>query len=569
MLKTSRRSLFPLLFLLVCTTSTAAAQDAPAGDDPINPMEKALSDKEAQKDEPVSDDAADEGEDASAKEADSAEEAAEDDASADSDEEEDAAPADTPEKSDKSETTEKTAYSLEKLVALALQNKALINEFHAKKAAAKWDLYRAEHITWMPSIQATTLLSVTPDNASPDAFDRNIDQYLDLDVGPFVRQDLSITVPVYTFGKTKAAAALAKLQIANTDLELENARLESVVQTQRAYWGARLSLAYQEMLEEGAELIGEQLDIMQEKRDFGEVDFDIKDLRKLQIFNAEIKSRLVDNNKLGVLARAGLHFLTDIPQPTEIQLEPLRDLNSPPKLQPSEYYIERALGHRPQLTQLDAAAEARRQQAELATSEWYPDIFAALRFGFSWSTADTAFQEICTAPSLDAASGCEFPRDQARIDGQPLFARPYGDPLNSLSLQVGVGLRWKIEPFQLYAKSKKAQAQVQVVEAQRERARKAVAFEIRTLYQKAADELEKLGINEGRLKAAERWRNQFGISNQTAGADLKDAVDPLKAYFEARAQYLQTIYDYQIARAELARAVGARGLTDDGEVVDE
>src|SRR5690554_716062 len=425
MLKTSRRSLFPLLFLIVCTTSTAAAQDAPTGDADINPMEKALSDKEAQKDEPTRDDAADEDEEAPPQEADSAEDSGEknaddEDASADSDED-DAAPADTSEESDEVEKTEKTAYSLEKLVGLALQNKALINEFHAKKAAAKWDLYRAEHITWMPSIQATTLLSVTPDNASPDAFDRNIDQYLDLDVGPFVRQDLSITVPVYTFGKTRAAAALAKLQITNTDLELENARLESVVQTQRAYWGARLSLAYQEMLEEGAELIDEQLEIMQEKRDFGEVDFDIKDLRKLQIFNAEIKSRLVDNNKLGVLARAGLHFLTDIPQPTEIQLEPLRDLNAPPKLQPSEYYIARALGHRPQLTQLDAAAEARRQQAELATSEWYPDIFAALRFGFSWSTVDTAFQEVCTAPSLDAATGCEFPRDQARIDGEPLF----------------------------------------------------------------------------------------------------------------------------------------------------
>src|SRR5690606_13653673 len=145
----------------------------------------------------------------------------------------------------------------------------------------------------------------------------------------------------------------------------------------------------------------------------------------------------------------------------------------------------RALGNRPQLKQLEKAAQARAYQADLATSAWYPDIFAALRFGFSWSTVDTGFQQICTAPSLDAATGCEFPRDEARLDGEPLFARPYGDPLNSLSLQIGVGLRWQIEPFQLYAKSKKADAQVDVIHAQRERAQKAVEFEIRTLYQTA------------------------------------------------------------------------------------
>lgn len=543
MLKSPSRSTLLLLYLMIFAPSSALAQEASDADD-LNPMDTALEAKDAQ--EEVEDGAREEQPEADAP-----------------------AQADEPSQADADAPAEQPtarAFTLEQLTELALQNKALINEFHAKRAAAKWDLYRAEHITWMPSIQASTLLSVTPDNATPDAFDQNVNQYLDLDVGPFVRQDLTITVPIYTFGKTTAAANLAQLGIDNTGLELENARLDSVVQLQRAYWGVRLSLAFQEMLQEGAELISEQLEKMQEKRDFGETDFDIKDFRKLQIFDAEIKSRIVDNQKLGILARAGLHFLTDIPQPTPIALDPLQELDSPPQLQEADYYIARALGHRPQLKQLEKAAQARAYQANLATADWYPDIFAALRFGFSWSTVDTGFQEICTAPSLDAATGCEFPRDQAMLDGQPLFARPYGDPLHSLSLQVAIGLRWNIDPFQLYAKSKKADAQVEVLDAQRARAQKAVAFEIRTLYQSAADGLEKLAINQERLKAAERWRNQFGLSSQSAGADIKDAVEPLQAYFEARAKYLQTIYDYQIARAELARAVGARQLAHDGSV---
>jgi outer membrane protein TolC len=464
------------------------------------------------------------------------------------------------------EESEAEKFTLEELVELAISNDALVAEFKAKRAKAKWDQYKAEHITWMPSIRSTTLLSVVPDNANPDAFDRNIDQFADFNFGPFVRQDLDIVVPIYTFGKSSTAEKLAELGVENVGLEFENARLDSIFQTRRAYWSLRLSLAFQEMLDDGARIIGDQLDSMQEKRDFGGVDFDIKDFRKLEIFDAEVQSRIVDNQKLATLARAGLHFLADIPEDTRIGVEPLDGVDTPPQLQPREYYVERALGHRPELNQLDKAVQARQFQADLAVADWYPDLFAALRFGFSWSTGDTAFQRICAAPSLDAATECDFPEDRVQIDDEYLFAEPYGDPLHSLSLQIGVGLRWNLDPFQIYGDVQKAEAAVQVVRAQRRRAHEAVEFEIKKLYQDAADALKKIEINDRRLKAAERWRDQFGLSTQTAGADLADAVEPLKAFYEARAKYLQSIYDYRIARAELARAVGARDLEQDGSV---
>ena len=49
---------------------------------------------------------------------------------------------------------------------------------------------------------------------------------------------------------------------------------------------------------------------------------------------------------------------------------------------------------------------------------------------------------------------------------------------------------------------------------------------------------------------------------QTGGGDIKDAVDPLKAHFEARALHLQARYDYLVARAALAQALGVANLEE-------
>ncbi len=463
-----------------------------------------------------------------------------------------------------------TTYSLDALVHQAITNNDLVAEFKAKKAKAKWDKYKATHITWLPSIKSTTLASVVPANADPDEINRNFYQYAHLNIGPYVREELDVILPMYTFGKNDVAEKLAHVGLQNADLELEKARLDAIYQTKRAYWGLRLWGAYHDMLQDGSKLLSDQLSKMEEKREFGGADFDIQDYRKLQIFSAEVDSRVVDNDKLGTIARAGLHFLADIPEETRIEVDKLDTMDNPPKLKPRNYYVGQALEHRVELRQLDRGVRARQLQLELARDGWYPNLFAAFRLRFGWSTENTAFQRICTASSLDnATKNCQFPQDQAEVNGAPIFAEPYGDPLHIFSMQLGVGLRWNVDPFQQYGEVGKKEAQYHVVRAQRRRARNAVELDIKKLYQDAADALAKIQINHKRLKAAQRWRDQFGLSLQTAGADIGDAVQPLQAYYEARAKYLQSIYDYMVARAALAKGVGARGLKDDGAASSE
>ncbi len=456
-----------------------------------------------------------------------------------------------------------TAFSLEELTEKAVNNSDLVDEYRAKRAKAEWDEYRAEH-AWSPRIRSTTLVSVVPDNADPDEFNENLDEIGDLDIGPYVREDLEVVMPVYTFGRVDIAQELAELGLDNSKLELAKARLDVIYQTKRAYWSLRLSNAFSDMLSEGDELIGEQLEKMQEDRDFGAADFDIKDFRKLEIFSAEVDERIVDNAKLATVASAGLHFLADISDDVEIDLPKLDDLDSPPELRSLNYYMNRGMEKRPEMLQLDKAVRARTLESELATADWYPNVFAALNVGFGWSTKETAFQRICAASSREDATECDFPEDEFAINGQQLYAEPYGDPLHRFSVGVGLGLRWEINPLQQYAEVQKKDAQLLAIQAQRRRARNAIKLDISKLYQDAADALDKIAINNRRMTAARRWRDQFGLSRQTGGADVADAVQPLQAYYEARAKYLQAVYDYMIARAALAKGIGARALGDDG-----
>ncbi|QDG54437.1 TolC family protein [Persicimonas caeni] len=461
-----------------------------------------------------------------------------------------------------------TSFTLDELTNKAINNSDLVDEYRAKRAKAKWDKYRAEH-AWSPRIKSTTFLSVVPDNADPDEINENFDEIGSLDIGPYIRSDLEVIVPVYTFGRVDIAKELAELGVDNSALELANARLDVVYQTKRAYWGLRLSNAFAEMLGEGDKIIKEQLEKMEEDREFGAADFEIKDFRKLEIFSAEVDERVVDNAKLGEVASAGLHFLAEIPDDVEIELPKLDNLDSPPKLRAKKYYIDTAMKQRPEILQLDKAVRARSLESELATAEWYPNLFAAFTVGAGWSTKETAFQRVCAANSREDATECDFPEDQFEVDGQGLYAEPYGDPLHRFSLGIGLGLRWEFDPFQQYAKVEKKDAQVLAIRAQRRRAQSAIKLEVRKLYQDAADSLQKIAINKRRMTAARRWRDQFGLSRQTGAADIADAVQPLQAYYEARAKYLQAVFDYMVARGALAKAVGAYGLGEDGAVLSD
>ena len=180
------------------------------------------------------------------------------------------------------------------------------------------------------------------------------------------------------------------------------------------------------------------------------------------------------------------------------------------------------------------------------SSNFLPNVFVAANFGVAWSTEETAKQPVCERASEDA--------ECVEVPGR--FAEPDNDPLNRLSIGIGAGIRWNLDPLNQVGKLNERRAQLRQIEAQYRRAVGAIRLDIKKKWKDASEALKQIGINDRRLEAARRWRDQLGFSIETAGADMSDAIDPLKAFYEAKAKYLEARYNYLIARASLAQAVG-------------
>jgi outer membrane protein TolC len=230
----------------------------------------------------------------------------------------------------------------------------------------------------------------------------------------------------------------------------------------------------------------------------------------------------------------------------------LDEESEPAELKDLQTYVSAAMERRPEIQQLEEAIKARELQVSLEKSNFLPNLFVAANFGVAWSTEETAKQPVCERASENAEC----------INVPNRFARPDNDPLNRLSIGIGAGIRWNLDPLNQVGKLNERRAQLRQIKAQYRRAVGAIRLDIKKKWKDASEALKKIGINDRRLEAARRWRDQLGFSIETAGAEISDAIDPLKAFYEAKAKYLEARYNYLIARAALAQGVGAAKLGD-------
>lgn len=440
------------------------------------------------------------------------------------------------------------AVSLESFLEQARANAAVLDEHAAKMEKARWQKYRADWAAG-PKVRSESAIAPVPANAEPDAFGANVDEFLNLDIGPYLRQKFSVVLPVYTFGRIHTAKALAELGVDSARLEKEKAARNVEYEVRRAYYSVQLSEGFAALLGEGSKIIKDKLVEMEDAREFGDADFDTEDLRKLQVFDAEVDGRLIDNRQLRAIASAGLRYFTG--HEGGIVVEPLDETLEPPPLESLQEYLRLAEANRPDLALLAKAVRARELQLKLERRNAWPNLFVGAELGLGWSTEDLALTRVCRRVTPD--SEC--------VDTDDLFARPFSNSLNFFTFGIALGMRWDFDYFQHRGKVREVRAQNDEVLAQRRRARGGIEFEIEKIWTDARSALDKVEVTARRLDATRRWRDQFGLTMETGGGDIKDAVEPLKAYYEARALHLQARYEYLVARAALAQAVGVPELT--------
>lgn len=338
--------------------------------------------------------------------------------------------------------------------------------------------------------------------------------------GLFGSAQIDITQPIYTFGKIAHARSAARAGLDAQRALADEAAGDLAVDAARAYWGVKTARELGAMLDDGIDEIEQALAGLEDRSGgTGKPDVSIQDRQRVAVLLAEARIQRADAMQAESEALAGLRALTGLPDADldDAQLAP----------------VERALParadaeHRPQAVAARAGALAAGELAEMAQSQYYPDVALV-------------------------GSGV-IARAQGADDPPSAFA---SDPYNRSGVGLVVGLQWTLEPWTVRARVQKARADARRAHAQSDLAAVGARYDADNALAEATAAHAKVEAATQGERAARTWLASVLQAEAIGAAESKDLVDAYIAWFQMRARWAQAVFQWNVAVIRLGRAAG-------------
>ena len=157
------------------------------------------------------------------------------------------------------------------------------------------------------------------------------DRYQAQGLSPWLKLELALIKPLYTFGKLEhyEDAAEANVRVKHGDVQLQ--RNATVLEVKKAYYGYLAARDGVLMLEDVSKRVNKAIDLVQEWLDEGKGDVNQSDLYALQSGAALVAKYQVQTEALQKVALDGLKVLTGVPLESELEVADrrLRPLDLP------------------------------------------------------------------------------------------------------------------------------------------------------------------------------------------------------------------------------------------------
>ncbi|MDR5695294.1 MAG: TolC family protein [Armatimonadota bacterium] len=324
---------------------------------------------------------------------------------------------------------------------------------------------------------------------------------------------VSLQYPLFTGGRLEAQIALAEANVKGAEATLQRTVQQVLFQVKQAYYQLLLARASRRAAERILAQAEENLRVARVRVQAGVApQFDVL---QAEVNLANARQGVVRALNSMVLARQALAALLNIPLDT--LLEPQDELGITPFSVPLEELINRALRQRPELAELSARRAAAEAALELARSGARPNL--ALQGAYFLS--GTSLQNLTS-------------------NWQVILAL-------TLNLFDGGLTKARIQ------EAEERLRQLQVAESQQ---RQAIELEVRQSYltlQSAVAELEASG------KAVEQALEALRIANVRYQAGVSAQLEVIAAQAalaQAEVNRVQALFNYNLALAQLERAVG-------------
>lgn len=342
------------------------------------------------------------------------------------------------------------------------------------------------------------------------------------DLNFFLRAELRVNQPLLTFGKIQNGLQAAELGIEAEAAELERQVGQVELEVKRIYYGYQLTQEIERVLKDVEEAFATASSRAREAVEAGRLTQD--KLIRLELGLTRTRQQLVGLHKrseeaLFAFRRATGQALTSSVAP-EGRLRPVKTA-----LRPEQ--VRQPIDALPAVRAAQLGAEARARDVDRAKANFRPDLFASFFVQAAW------------APGRDD------------LTNQFLF-----DPFNIIRAGPVLGLNWDVDFGKHDAELKIARARAAEVEAKLARARTGVplAIERALLAYEEKGELLKLARKARRNGRALSF---LALANNEIGLGApQEIMESLGDYAQAATGYARAVMDYNMAVAELSRALG-------------
>ncbi len=415
---------------------------------------------------------------------------------------------------------------LQTAVALAAARSDEVAIKYAELLGAQADQAIAKAAGILPLSSATFILGPAPEAHGTIENSTNTNRSL-AGLGPFIRFDLNVVQPLWTWGQLSGAKEAAQAGVQGRTLAVEDMLHQVQLRVLQTYWSAALA---RRLLALAAEVEGALKDVDRRIADSlaaadGQVT--LEDKFRVAIFRGDLGQRKSEAEKGLHLARAALAATLAMPEP-ELQLKDESLPASPDVRVPKqEEVFQQAQRDRPDLKALDQLIAAAEAQAKASWATQFPQLFVAGNFTYS------------------------------RAWNRDLQFNPWvRDDFNTLGFGVAVGLRQNLAWPLLLAQQKKAESEWVRAKTQREGLARLVGLQALQALADLQAAVDRHAATQGALSAGRSWFRSAGLNFGAGVSDARALVEAYTGYAKTQVDSAQATFELLIARAHLDQVSG-------------
>lgn len=427
---------------------------------------------------------------------------------------------------------ERIILSLPEIIQMAIAKSPEIGEVQSEIAGARSDLAQVK-AAYYPQVESRAIFGPVQDAKEPEVRDGRITDpspaLSTSSIGLFGSLDLTVTQPVYTFGKLSNRKEAAARGIRAKEFQLDEKKAQIVLKVRELYYALILARGGVESANEAVQFFEEAGNRTRRLLELNSSNVRESDLYRIDAYRADSVRFKAEAEKGLKVAYFALKSLIRLP--SHVEFDPAERTLPTKKegLAGLEEYLQEATAMRPEFKQLTEALAAQESQVKAAASDRYPSFFAALQ------------------GSLAGAPGRES------------LYNPYiRDDFNHAYAGVVAGVKWTFDFGIGRARVEKMRAEYDKLIHTKAFAEMNIPLQVVKTYQEHREWEEAVNSYQKAAAASRKWvfsaMADFDMGIGTA-YDMLNAID---RYGHNQGKYLEALFRYNLSFAELEYATGMK-----------